>query len=288
MRSPSFRSTPLTLLVLTLAGALSGGSARAQSLTLTLDSVTPLTTVAGHSGTVDFVDLAGRVNFTVTDRSGNTGNLPGQLSLFCVELGQDIYIGSSGNAFSLVNLALADSGVNPAGLSANIAATGIGSVRAQYLEALYAHVFPAGYTPTALSNSDASAFQLAVWELSHDTDFNLTAGSSPHFWITTTGTAVTQAQTWVSWVADNYVSAPLMSLQALHSASLQDFILPTSNNFLPIPEPPLAATMAGVLAASLAFLGRREPLRQPRPVGRRTAGASAGTVAPVSIFRIPG
>jgi len=236
-----------------LAG-FSFATASAQTLTLTLNNLVPWVPVSGNAGSSKFSNTpAGVLNFSVTAQSENMPPFASTLALFCVELQQRIQRGSTGNVYSVAAVEQASSGIN-AGHSANIPLGGIGADRARNLEVLYAHVFNTNYNPAALTDVQKSAFQLAVWELSHDDGFTITSGHGTQFWVTSTGPSVTQAQSWVDWVAANYTTAPVMELSSLHNSQKQDFLIP-NYAFSPIPEPSTYALLASV--AILAFvLGR--------------------------------
>jgi hypothetical protein len=225
----------------------------AGSLTLDLTGVVPLSpTYSGHAGTGTFShDISGLQYFNVTAQSGNAFTFPSQLTLFCIELAQNINLPSTGNVFSVVNPDQGASGGPFSPLGANIANVGIGASRANNLAVLYARRFGTNYTPTALSDTSKLAFQLAVWELSHDDDFNLTSGTGHGFWITTPAdSAITEAQALVNWVAANATTGPKMQLVALHSATLQDFLVP-------IPEPTTYALFSGLVVLAVSMRRRR-------------------------------
>lgn len=248
-------------------------SAFAQSITLNLDSVVSSSPIySGHAGNGGPGNdgnfgpaVTGLANFTVTAQSPL--NYPTSLSLFCVEIAQNILLPSTGNVFDVLGADQAAqwNGVGPSH-SMNISAGGIGGLRAHRLEVLYAHVFGSFYDPSSLSDGDRASFQMAVWELSHDSDFNLLSGSGNGFWITTPADGtIANAQALVSWVGANFSTAAVMSLSALHSPTnldpegpaLQDFLIPSeSTAFSPIPEPSVAATALGA-AVLLGVLGLR-------------------------------
>ena len=120
---------------------------------------------------------------------------------------------------------------------------------------LYAHKFGTSYNPAALSDTDKVGFQLAVWELSHDDNFNLLGGSGNEFWVTSpVDAAITEAQTLVSWVQANAANAPKMQLYALHNDTTQDFLVP-------IPEPASYALSAGVIALAATWYRRKAASR---------------------------
>ena len=249
--------SPLWAAVTALAGITACVSA--QTVTLTLDGIRPWTTFEGHAGQKDFEDdLAGLLDFTVTSQSG-TGLVPLQkLSLYSVELQQGIGLKSTGNVYSVVGAAQASSGVH-AGLSANIPLAGIGATRAASLEVLYSHVFNSHYDPGSLSDKSKSAFQLAVWELSHDDNFDLKNETAGGFYVETDGAAVNEAQALVRWVQANVATAPKMPLSALHSSTTQDFLIPTQSYLSIIPEPSTYQLLAGLAVLSSLVWRRRIP-----------------------------
>jgi hypothetical protein len=233
-------------------------SALAGSITMTLADYQPQSpTFAGSAGTGTFNDLAALQYFNVTAQSGNTFTFPTQLQLFCIELQQNITPGSS-NTFDVLSADQGSKGVNT-GLSANISLSGIGATRANNLEVLYAHVFGSTYNPSTVLNTDdlKSSFQLAVWELSHDDNFDLKNASPNGFYLSSTGSVVDEAQTLVSWVQANASTAPKMDLLALHSDSIQDFLIPTESSFAQIPEPSTYGLVTGLVVLGVATWRRR-------------------------------
>jgi hypothetical protein len=246
-------------------------SAPAQTVNMTLVSVTPVVSVQGHAGTANFNVAAGLLNFRV-DSVTPTPLLPFpmNLSLFCTELAQNVRLNEPNSAlrnFTIQNAAQAANNGPASGLGANIPTTGIGSDRARNLEILYAQVFGQTYNPAALSSDGKAAFQLAVWELSHDTDFSLAATSvNPHFWVTAPASAAIrgQAQTWVTAVANLHsdANAARMALSVLHSDTVQDFLLPSAAAFTPIPE---AQAYAAIIGAFILGGVLRNRFKNNRP-----------------------
>ena len=104
---------------------------------------------------------------------------------FCAELQQDVYLSTYN--YTLEPLSALSSGTaGTAGTaSSGIPVGGIGSQRAAYVN----YLFDRYYTSESLSKwttSNVQAFQLAVWELTHDTDFNL-RNKSGNIWIQVQG-----------------------------------------------------------------------------------------------------
>lgn len=234
-----------------LGFAVLSTSSFAGTITMTLADYQPQSpTYAGSAGTGTFNDPAALQFYNVTAQSGNDFTFPTQLELFCIELQQTVSPGSS-NTYDVLSPDQGSKDVNT-GLSANIPLAGIGVTRANNLEVLYAHVFGTNYNPSVVLNTDAlkSSFQLAVWELSHDDNFDLKSISPNGFYLSTTGSVVDDAQTLVSWVQANAATAPKMQLAALHSETIQDFLVP-------IPEPSTYALLTGLAALCVATWRRK-------------------------------
>jgi hypothetical protein len=249
-------------------------SVSAQSVTLSLAIVTPtiteennpafFPTVSGHDGDMAFSnEFDGIRSFFLSDQSGLTGVYPTQISLFCMELAQDITFCPAKNVYTVESLQFGSSGI-ATGLSANIGLSGIGAERATNLELLYAHVFGSTYDTRVLTTAaELEGFQLAVWKLSQDDGFTLTAPGNPskNFWITGAGPltdagALDQAQLYLTWVESN-PNGPLMALDSLHSATSQDLIIPASSVFTQVPENSLNAAILGCAAFGFALWRRR-------------------------------
>jgi hypothetical protein len=255
--------------------------ATAQTVTLDFDDTEPSIyseTVSGNSGDAGFSGYAGVAYFKEAGQFDKLG-------LFCVELGQDLSLGSS-TTFSLLPASEAAS-VPPSdpnydastgledresGVSSNIPNGGIGDDRAKNLEILYYHVFGSDYNPTSLTSTQDVALQLAVWKLSQDdsaaaggtNSLTSSAQGAPHLWVSSvTGAAGSQnavlslAQSWVSYVAEN-PGAPIMALSVLHNPTAQDFLIPTANAIpVPLPESSAYATVLGICVLGVAIVRRR-------------------------------
>lgn len=184
--------------------------------------------------------FAGQLKHTLSGATGADAIFNGNWTTFCSDLAD--HVSSSVRSFSLVPVEqLPDGGA-------------MGTAKAQAIADMYA--FAAGTQLLAgASNSDAAAFQLAIWEVI--TDFNpslsnkglsLTAGS---FRATSTnGSALPSA---ISSRASSLLSAigvvhgDVNSLEGIKSSSYQDQIIP-------IPAPG-SALLAGL---GFALIARRK------------------------------
>ncbi len=233
-------------------------SATAQTVNMTFNNVYPLINVSGNAGTGTFSAGDGLLGFQVLSVTpAPLIPFPATLALFCIELQQQITNNQNAN-YTLLSADQAAKGV-ASGLSANIGIGGIGAARARNLEILYAQVFGTNYDPANTMTTPTGsltiaqkqqAFQFAVWELSHDDDFNLvTVSITPRLWITSPGNPIRgEAQLLVDAVftATGDINAARMSLSVLHNAGVQDFLIPDAL-ITPIPEPSVYAAMVAIL-----------------------------------------
>jgi len=182
---------------------------------------------------------------------------PATLDLFCVELGQLAPL--SATSYTLLPLASADSAPNDTFETiAGVGAAGIGGLRAQNLSLLYGYEFSSGYTPLSLSALNQAAFQLAVWKLSHDDNFNhvdVLAGS--YFSASNNAALISATNALLDGVVANAGNFSAMSLNVLHSDTGQDYILPTLV-YTPIPEPSTYAAILGALVLGVVTFRRRQ------------------------------
>ncbi|MCC5839815.1 MAG: hypothetical protein JJT96_06805 [Opitutales bacterium] len=221
------------------------------------------------------------IGFQVTLRSvaGNPVNI-GPLAAFCSELAEQIREGNF--TFQLAPLSgLAAGTAGQSGTpSSNIPVGGIGSLRA----AQVAWLFDNFYISDQLSEWTQSvqeprlhAFQLALWEVTHDTGLDLSGGSiffSGQQNDLLRDNAIGLAQEWLdelslegideSYTSQEFEFYALTSVSGNNGAGFQDLVLAArrdSETVLTIeaniPEPRVAALFAGLLA--LAWV-----LRSPR------------------------
>jgi hypothetical protein len=204
------------------------------------------------------------------------------LDLFCVEISQysasgtyqvvplqnaDLNIVAGGGSIDSLNGIAATIGTNPA-----TETTGIGTDKANKIGLLYAYQFGNTYQPTALTSLQSSAFQLSVWQVLETDTFGPinTNPSNNLFTVTPTGatgpggasqyvgTAISDADALLNSVAlDSDLTA--MPLDALHSPTGQDYILPMGS-YSQIPEPSTYAAILALAALGFAMVRRSRRL----------------------------
>jgi hypothetical protein len=220
------------------------------------------TGVTGMSGTVNYYDKEsssikttggigiGKLTWTVNSPPSPDPLVPvgPNFPTFCIELERVL---SSPGTF---NVGLVQSAPNPS-TSSPFPSGSIGAVREGYLGRLYDIAYLGLNTTT-----DFAAFQLAVWELSHETDtlnpFNVSAGT---FKLASgaNALAVSTANGWLTSAASNSVIPHVLNIYALSSATNQDQIFA-------VPAPPSsglpeasAITTWGLILLSLGLISPR-------------------------------
>lgn len=270
--------------------------------TITFDLFTDSTTTSGSVGTnwkVGSVANEGtlpaiEIGFTlssVTPNGGSStvpsgfGGAAGKTGGFCVEIAQNVNVPASGLTYEWVPLNRLDyysapgSGSNAA-TSFGIDNGGIGVAKAVLVSILfdqaYAGIAPAGSSTTTVQQN-RSAFQLALWKLTHQKiattvaaanwslNYTGTTGANDTFGYITSPAAgaettiLNQATTYVNAVIAQYNLSgnsynPTTKLIALESSTGQDLIAVSNNSayFSAVPEP---STWAAIGFLGLAVGG---------------------------------
>jgi hypothetical protein len=258
------RTALLTLAVGCLQPAFGQIVPGTTTVDLDYHAVDPFVGSSGFAGGTTFSNFGtGIYNFTGSNQlnPATPPDFVGNLRLFCIELSETVPSGVATYTLVLPEFGSSSSAVP---LGSNIAPAGIGASRALNLQLLYGNVFGAignyATTLTGWSADQKSAFQLAVWELSHDDDYNLASGSGLGFWVTSApGTSQSIAQGWVNAVgldrSNNDLSGQV-TLLALHNDTLQDQLIPHAAGAL-IPEPSAVAALLGLGVLGVAGIRRR-------------------------------
>jgi hypothetical protein len=136
-----------------------------------------------------------------------------------------------------------------------------------YLERLYGYVFGGvfkptltSYDPLALTADERVAFQVSVWELSHDNNQSVSRASGQNFGFWYTGgtnfaTIKGIAQGFLDVIKSPTYSGPTIELLVLDSADHQD-------QLVPIPEPATWAALLGGVTLLAVVLRRARRDRQ--------------------------
>ncbi len=131
----------------------------------------------------------------------------GSFTTYCIELSQHISFGRT------YDYTVRDPEASP------VPGGGMGAGRA----ALLSELFGRFYSPQFLTNDAAAAFQVAVWELSHDDGLNLAAGSIR---VVDNGAWYGTAQEWLDALDGG---GPRMDLLAMTHSTAQDQIFAVPN-----------------------------------------------------------
>lgn len=218
------------------------------------------TGVSGLSGTVKYWDKEtsssvttgsigiGKLKWTVNSSTDPLVSVGPNFPTFCIELERIL---SSPDTF---NVGLVRNAPNPS-TSSPFPSGSIGLVREFYLGRLYDLAYLGLSTTT-----DLAAFQLAVWELSHETTntfnvslnngtFSVATGASP--------LAISTANGWLNSVSSNVVIPHVLSVYALSARYNQDqiFSVPAPPNS-GLPEAS-AVTTWGLILLSVGFVSLR-------------------------------
>jgi hypothetical protein len=214
--------------------------------------------------------------------------LLGPIAAFCAEIEETIFADQN-LTFStayLRNLAAGTAG-QPGTASAGMPSNGIGSTAAAQLSYLFdQHYISSLLTDWTMTDANPTlhAFQLAIWEVTHDSDLNLSSNTGSFFLNAQTGgtnptrrqNAVSLAQAYLDDIAASAIGATYTSnrfdILALVSDSgngdegFQDIVLafekdsPEGETFLStatVPEPSSSALCFALIAGSIAGLRRR-------------------------------
>jgi hypothetical protein len=131
------------------------------------------------------------------------------------------------------------------------------STQVSNLETLFAQEYSA--VSSFSSQTDVAAFQLAIWDLLFDNDFNLSTSGATGFGVVSIGdgAALTEAQTWVTNAhGGTQQTFTLTQLTNSDSPPHQAFVFPTPSR-LELPEPSDLALLGGGFAAMMFALWRR-------------------------------
>lgn len=236
-----------------MAAATHAGTITGQLVGVGNNNVVQLRINDGN-GTNNFFNYgySGYVNWAQTPANNNTG-IPNNFSTFCIELTQNISIGST-YTYTLATLESAPTPGSPQTGQPN----GMGSFKANAIRKLWAGAYSSN-----MSQVDAAAFQLAVWRLEYDLDSTktisqMTSFTSGNFRVlgnnSAGNSAVAAAQSLITKVMDGTFTNMEMDLVALTNENYQDQITVSSGpTFQEVPEP---ASLGLWLVSGVLLAGR--------------------------------
>lgn len=162
---------PLTALVATIIAC--AGAAHASPVTFKFNNFGKSSRVDVFAGDSNVNNLSvGTINITPLFRDG----IPldsGQVVAFCTEIQESISSGRTYSNYTVVSADQASAGTaGPPGSGSGIPSGGIGEAAARNAAILY-DLYYAGTSSSDWTRNTAGAFQLALWELTHDNDGSL-------------------------------------------------------------------------------------------------------------------
>lgn len=263
-----------------------GSKAASVTFTLSLDTATdPGATYTGHHAAGAGLQSTFVVGFNVTPSNiGGTPVSSGPIAAFCIELASSISAQTYTFDASPLNEAASAKAGQATTASSAIPAGGIGPLRAARVAWLFDNYYQSSdlssWTQTT-AEPRIHAFQLALWEISHDTDLSMTS-TSGDVYIGSQGdtlrdNAIALAQIWLNAAAGANITPAYESqnfdLWALTSVTgntdgqgFQDVIFALEKGsephdeltpLLPPPQIPEPSTPLFILSALGAFLLRR-------------------------------
>jgi hypothetical protein len=171
------------------------------------------------------------------------GDANGDFLTFCVEINQDVHLGGT-YSFYTGTVQSAPTPGNPIPGS-----SGMGATKAALLDELWDR----HYADITDANSGA-AFQVAVWDIVYDADFNLNSGNFKAYGNTA---ATTLAATWLTDINTNNTPYGNPNLIAIKSDCYQDQVTFGPPVLSPPPGTPLPSAASGTAVALLGLgLGR--------------------------------
>lgn len=179
-------------------------SASAGWVTATFSDVNPGEVVTIHSATMGLNETgwAGVYNF-----KNASGDLTGNLRTFCIDIAQDIYYNTTAT-FEVKSLATAPT-----------PGTAMGQANANLISELWGRDFA-----SITTNTQAAAFQIAVWEIINEKSGNALNVKTGDFTVTGVGDATLDlANTWLGQLNGSGPFAP--NLIALTSDTYQDYVV---------------------------------------------------------------
>jgi hypothetical protein len=211
---------------------------RADLVTATFSTVNPgeVVGISSTYGSNPEYGWAGVYNFV-----NASGSLNGSFGGFCIDISQNIY-GNQTVTFGVTTLD-----------QAPVPGNGMGPLRAKLIAELWAN----DHAQALTSDSNAAAFQIAIWEIINESNPNNLNVTTGNFQVTDSDTkTLTTANTWLAGLNLSGTGPQASNLIALTSAQYQDYV-----TMAPVPEPSglvLSGIALGVSACGAAWRRRRQ------------------------------
>ncbi|QYY37336.1 thioester domain-containing protein [Ruficoccus sp. ZRK36] len=204
---------PLGKLISAAVILVAAVAVQATPVSFTFNSFTHSKTVSGSYDGGNLSDLyVGNINIAFKDTSGTSS---ANVVAFCMELSQGLNIGQSYNY-----------------TATTLTAAGLSDAQARLVSILYDQYY-AGPTTQDWNSVNTGAFQLALWELTHDTDGSLWSDEGD-FYIQSEGSNKQVSKIANEYLTDIYELAsdanyePYSQLVSLTNAESQDLIVMAS------------------------------------------------------------
>jgi hypothetical protein len=193
---------------------------------------------------------------TDTPGPGVDSIIPTNFRVFCVEVGQDIYVPQT-STFANVEL-LSPTNTITTNPGADTGPVVFDATRTVNIEKLFGAFYPSSDTDTAAND----AFQLALWKLAFDSDFSLTldpGNPNQRMWIDPSNepspSIVNTAQGYLTAIQNDVTNQlPEAQLALLTDPTIQDQLALIPTNVSNLPEP---VSLSLVAPAALLLLRRR-------------------------------
>ena len=273
MNTFSTKTNAKALVSLLLAGLLTLAPSErltADTVTFTVSADTFSTTInsltAGGAGSTNEFTVGILFSITLFNGVSKPINTIG----FCGEIAQPVSPGTT-YTFDIVPMSQLDSATagQSGSASSGIPSGGIGALAAARLNYLFDHHY-SGTTTASWTRTngtpDTLAFQIAQWEITHDTDLSLST-TTGNLWIDSTANTTTVrantislAQTWLTEIKNANVTtsykAQNWDVLALTNPTNQDLVLATAKGALvPAPEP--GSLLLAAIGITITFRRRR-------------------------------
>jgi hypothetical protein len=190
-------------------------------------------TESGWAGDYNFINASGAIT--------------GSFSSFCIDISQNIFANQTAT-FNVAALANAPvDGSQP---------TAMGTLRAE----LIAELWYSDFALIGTSNSNATAFQLAIWEIINETKTNgngtlaLNISSGTFYATDPDSTALATTNTWLGQLNLNGTGLMASGLEALTNSSYQDYVVQDAPPPGPSPTPAPASLVLCVIGVFGIFV----------------------------------